>query len=113
MREAKRNERGGLVACVVGIIVSVAGFSTTSRTPISFNLGALGLVIAAIGFVVYMYYAQVYLRFVGQLASMASKSAVPCPHCGKPLPEGEFAFCPFCGSQLAGPTAAPVEDSQL
>jgi hypothetical protein len=113
MREAKRNERGGLVACVVGIIVSVAGFSTTSWTPISFNLGALGLVIAAIGFVVYMYYAQVYLRFVGQLASMASKSAVPCPHCGKPLPEGEFAFCPFCGSQLAGSTAAPVQDSQL
>lgn len=111
MREAKRNERGGLVACIVGIIVSVAGFSTTSLVGISFNLGVLGLVIAALGFVVYLYYAQVYLRFVGQLASMASKSAMPCPHCGKPLPEGEFAFCPFCGSPLGGTSARPVQDS--
>jgi di/tricarboxylate transporter len=100
MKEAKRNERGGLLACIVGVIVSVAGFSTTSLAPNSFNLGVIGIVIAAIGFVVYLYYSRVYLRFVGQLASMASKSAVPCPHCGKPLPEGEFAFCPFCGSPL-------------
>jgi type III secretory pathway component EscS len=101
MKEAKQNERGGLVACIVGIIVSVAGFSTTSLAANSFNLGILGIVIAAIGFVVYLYYARAYLRFVGQLASMVSKSSVPCPHCGKPLPKGEFAFCPFCGSQLS------------
>ncbi len=100
MREAKRNERGGLVACIVGVVVAVAGFSTVSLAANSFNLGILGIVIAAIGFVVYLYYARVYLRFVGQLASMISKSAIPCPHCAKPLPEGEFAFCPFCGSPL-------------
>jgi hypothetical protein len=100
MREAKRNERGGLVACIVGVVVAVAGFSTVSLAANSFNLGILGIVIAAIGFVVYLYYARVYLRFVGQLASMISKSAIPCPHCAKPLPEGEFAFCPFCGTSL-------------
>ena len=100
MREAKRNERGGLVVCIVGVIAAVAGFSTISRAENSFNLGILGIVIAAIGFVVYLYYAHVYLRFVGQLASMISKSAIPCPHCAKPLPEGEFAFCPFCGCPL-------------
>ena len=100
MREAKRNERGGFVVCIVGIILSVAGFSTKSLAPNAFNLGVLGIVIAAIGFVVYLYYARAYLRFVGQLASMVSKSSVPCPHCGKPLPEGEFAFCPFCGFAL-------------
>ena len=100
MKEAKRNERGGFVVCIVGIIVSVAGFWTTSLARNAFNLGVLGIVIAAIGFVVYLYYARVYLRFVGQLASMVSRSSVRCPHCGKPLPEGEFAFCPFCGSQL-------------
>jgi uncharacterized membrane protein YeaQ/YmgE (transglycosylase-associated protein family) len=100
MREAKRNERGGFVACILGIVLSVAGFSTMSLAPNSFNLGVLGIVIAAIGFVVYLYYARAYLRFVGQLALMVSKSSAPCPHCGKPLPEGEFAFCPFCGFQL-------------
>jgi hypothetical protein len=100
MREAKRNERGGLVVCIVGVIVAVAGFSTISLAENSFNLGILGIAIAAIGFVVYLYFARVYLRFVGQLASMISRSAVPCPHCAKPLPEGEFAFCPFCGSPL-------------
>ena len=100
MREAKRNERGGFVVCIVGIIVSVAGFSTTSKAWNGFNLGILGIAVAAIGFIVYLYYARVYLRFVGQLASMVTKSSVPCPHCGKPLPEGEFAFCPYCGSQL-------------
>jgi uncharacterized membrane protein YeaQ/YmgE (transglycosylase-associated protein family) len=100
MREAKRNERGGLVTCIVGVVVAVAGFSTTSLTGISFNLGVVGILIAAVGFVVYLYYARVYLRFVGQLASMASKSAVPCPRCAKPLPEGEFSFCPFCGAPI-------------
>jgi type III secretory pathway component EscS len=100
MKDAKRNERAGLVACIVGVVVSVAGFSTTSLAGNSINLGIVGIVIAAIGFVVYLYYARVYLRFVGQLASMAFKSAVPCPRCAKELPEGDFAFCPFCGSPL-------------
>lgn len=100
MREAKRNERAGLVVCIAGIVVSVAGFSTTSLAGNSFNLGILGIVIAALGFVVYLYYARVYLRFVGQLAAMATKSAMPCPKCGKAIPEGEFAFCPHCGFQL-------------
>ena len=100
MREAKRNERGGFFVCIVGVVLAVAGFSTVSLVSTGFNLGVLGIVIAAIGFVVYLYYARVYLRFVGQLASMTSKRAIPCPHCGKPLPEGVFAFCPFCGSPL-------------
>ena len=100
MREAKRNERAGLITCVAGIVVSVAGFSTTSLAINAFNLGILGIVIAALGFVVYLYYSRVYLRFVGQLASMATKSATPCPRCGKAVPEGEFAFCPYCGFQL-------------
>jgi hypothetical protein len=100
MKEAKRNERGGFLACIVGVIVSAAGFSTMSLAANSFNLGVLGIIIAAIGFVVYLYYSRVYLRFVGQLALMVSKSATPCPHCEKPLPEGQFAFCPFCGSLL-------------
>jgi hypothetical protein len=109
MREAKRNERGGLLICIVGVVLAVAGFSTISLVPNGYNLGVLGIVIAALGFVVYLYYARVYLRFVGQLASMTSKSAIPCPHCGKPLPEGEFAFCPFCGSPL-GSNAGAKED---
>jgi hypothetical protein len=100
MREAKRNERAGLVVCIVGAVVAVAGFSTTSLAGSSLNLGILGIVIAALGFIVYLYYARVYLRFVGQLSSLAFKSAVPCPKCGKALPTGEFAFCPFCGSPL-------------
>jgi uncharacterized membrane protein YfcA len=100
IREAKRNERAGFLVCVVGVIMAVAGFYTTQWASNSFNLGVLGIVIAAIGFIVYLYYARVYLRFVGQLASMTTKSAVPCLRCGKALPEGEFAFCPFCGSPL-------------
>jgi len=106
IREAKRNERGGFLVCIIGVVLAVAGFSTISLAPNGFNLGILGIVIAAIGFVVYLYYARVYLRFVGQLASMTSKSAIPCPHCAKPLPEGEFAFCPFCGSPLRSSAGA-------
>jgi len=100
MREAKRNERAGFVACIVGVILTVAGFSTVSLAANSINLAIVGIIVAAIGFVVYLYYARVYLKFVGQLVSMTSKNAVPCPKCGKALPEGEFVFCPFCGSPL-------------
>jgi uncharacterized paraquat-inducible protein A len=100
MKEAKRNERGGFITCLVGVIVSVVGFSTTSLATNSINFGIIGIAIAAIGFTIYLYYTRVYSRFVGQLVSLASKSAVPCPRCGKALPEGEFSFCPFCGSPL-------------
>jgi hypothetical protein len=100
MRDAKRNERGGLLACLVGVVVSVAGFSTIPLVRNSFELGVVGLVIAAVGFVVYLHYSRLYSRFVGQLAKIAFKSATPCPQCGKELPEGEFGFCPFCGTSL-------------
>lgn len=102
MKDAKRNERGGLLACLVGVIVSAAGF-TTSTLPLARNsleLGVVGLLIAAVGFVVYLHYASVYSKFVGQLAKIAFKSAEPCPQCGKELPEGQFGFCPFCGTSL-------------
>lgn len=100
MRDAKRNERGGLLICIVGVVLSVAGFSTTSLAENSINLGIVGIMIAAIGFSVYLYYTRLYSKFVGQLAKIAFKSALPCPQCGKELPEGEFGFCPFCGSPL-------------
>jgi hypothetical protein len=104
MREAKRNERGGLAICIVGVIVGVAGFFTgsyvQSATDLGIHLGIVGIAIAAVGFVLYFYYARIYLRFAGQLVSLASRSAHPCPQCGKALPEGEYSFCPFCGSPL-------------
>lgn len=100
MADAKRGERGGLLACVVGVILSVTGFSTTWLAANSINLGLFGLVIAAVGFAVYLHYARLYSRLVGQLAKIAFKSATPCPRCGKALPEGEFDFCPFCGGAL-------------
>jgi hypothetical protein len=106
MRDAKRNERGGLVICIVGVVLSVAGFSTTSLAENSVNLGVIGILVAAAGFAVYLHYAHLYSKFVGQLAKIAFKSAVPCPQCGKELPEGEFGFCPFCGCQLKSPLAA-------
>jgi uncharacterized membrane protein YeaQ/YmgE (transglycosylase-associated protein family) len=100
MKDAKRNERGGLAACIIGVILSVAGFSTVPFAGNSTNLAVLGLAIASIGFVVYLYYSRVYSKFVGQLAKLAFKTATPCPKCGKTLPEGEFGFCPFCGNNL-------------
>jgi len=99
MREAKRNERSGLAVCIIGVIVAVAGLSTTWVSN-GINLGIIGIVVAGIGFIIYLYYGRVYLRFIGQLALMVTKNASPCPKCGKPLPEGEFAFCPHCGSSL-------------
>lgn len=104
MREAKRNERSGLALCIIGVVLAVAGFSTAQWVGNAFNLGVIGIAVAAIGFIIYLYYARVYLRFVGQLASMISKSASPCPKCGKPLPEGDFDFCPFCGTRLESST---------
>jgi len=109
MRDAKRNERGGLLACLVGVVVSVAGFSTIPLARNSLELGVVGLVIAALGFAVYLNYSRLYSRFVGQLAKIAFKSATPCPQCGKELPEGEFGFCPFCGTSLKSEGAIQQE----
>jgi len=109
MRDAKRDERGGLLVCLVGVVVSVAGFSTLPLARNSLELGVVGLVIAAVGFAVYLHYARLYSRFVGQLAKIAFKSAMPCPQCGKELPEGDFNFCPYCGSSLKSMDAIQQE----
>jgi len=100
MRDSKRSERGGLLICLVGVVVTVAGFSTISLARNSLELGVVGLVIAAVGFGVYLHYSILYSRFVGQLAKIAFKCKTPCPQCGKELPEGELSFCPFCGSSI-------------
>ena len=100
VRDVKRYERSGFIACIVGIVMSVAGFSTTSLSGNSIYLGIVGVVISAIGFVEFLHYQRVYSKMIGELASMAFKSAVPCPRCEKELPKGEFDFCPFCGSPL-------------
>jgi hypothetical protein len=100
MTNAKRSERGGLLACIVGVIVSVLGFSTLPLAGNSINLGVLGLAIASIGFAFYLHYTLLYSRFVAQLANLAFKSATPCRKCRKMLPEGDYGFCPFCGADL-------------
>jgi hypothetical protein len=100
MTNAKRSERGGLLGCIVGVIVSVLGFSTLPLAGNSINLGVLGLAIASVGFAVYLHYTLLYSKFVAQLANLAFKSATPCPKCGKILPGAEYGFCPFCGTDL-------------
>jgi RNA polymerase subunit RPABC4/transcription elongation factor Spt4 len=108
MMNAKRSEGSGFIACLVGVVMAAAGFYTVPLAGNSTNLAVLGLAIASVGFIVYLHYSRVYSKLVTQLAKIAFATAKPCPKCGKPLPEGQFGFCPFCGSNLSIETA-PAE----
>ncbi|MBN1245115.1 zinc-ribbon domain-containing protein [Candidatus Bathyarchaeota archaeon] len=39
---------------------------------------------------------QLSKRQIEQLSNHISK----CPNCGKQIPQGDFGFCPFCGTSL-------------
>lgn len=101
IKEAKGLERGGLLICVLGVVLAIAGFGFGSF----FEQGAAtlaevgGILLAGFGFVWYFYYSNQYFKLLEQLKRMAVANP-KCSTRGKELPQGNYAYCPFCGNSL-------------
>lgn len=99
LKEVRRNERFAEIGFFIGIFVAMFGLIPN---PFGRNwtiYGIIGIFIAGGGLVssIYMYRQHLFLmKQLGRLAIVNPK----CPQCGKELPKGNYAFCPFCGKSL-------------
>jgi hypothetical protein len=104
MRQAKREERFGTLIFVTGVIfITIYTLLTQySPSPSGIWILVIGLVFAALGFAGIGYYSYQHMLLMKQLEKMTIK-ILTCPKCGKQIPQGNFTFCPFCGSPLLPP----------
>lgn len=104
LKGAKSRMRTGDIFLTVGAVLIAAYFVFGSTLGYYGNL-SWGLLVPAIislvlGFAELMMGARKKASVLGEMEKMATKLP-SCPKCGKPLPQGSHAFCPFCGAPLA------------
>lgn len=99
INEARRKERTSTIIMFVGVIIAVLFYS---EYPFHSNLPLtiMGIVLVIMGIVESTYYELQKNNSMKQLEKMAFKTPA-CPKCGKAIPKGNFAFCPFCGASLS------------
>jgi len=96
IKEAKREEKWGMIAFVSGVAFAIIGFELGVRGTL---IGILGILLAGIGSFWAIYFAYQYSKLLDQLKKMATTFPT-CPKCGKEIPQENYAFCPFCGAPL-------------
>lgn len=107
IRDAKREERTGTIVLFFGVILAGFGFSVGSNFGLDGTWAEiLGILVAAIGFYSLLYSQYKYVRLMQELGGMGSPN-LKCPRCGKELPKGNYAFCPFCGASARLQTIPP------
>jgi len=105
MKETKRREQIASVCLMLGMILAIAGFVFSDPRFLGMNgiwIGVLGIILAIIEGISYAGNSYQYSKLMQELKTMA-KATPTCPKCGKEIPRGKFAFCPFCGSPLVPP----------
>jgi len=103
IKEARRNEIGGLALFMFGLFLIALTLIANSFHPFGLGFFAgiiVGICAVIIGFCVAIYYGVVLLsRFMTESQSMTIQ-ILKCPHCQKELPKGNFEFSPYCGKSL-------------
>ena len=103
IKDVKRNEKMGALGIVMGgAFVGIGIVFNGLGDIVNFLVGisiVLGIFFFVFGIYVSGHYASQYKNLMKELESM-TVSFPKCPKCGKELPKGNFAFCPFCGASL-------------
>jgi hypothetical protein len=105
IKDAKNRERSGHIFGLCGIILAVVGFTFYSYGWLGWSplaLGIIGVIIAIFGIFENLFYSRERIRLMRELERMATK-ILTCSKCGKQIPQGNYTFCPFCGSPLTPP----------
>lgn len=109
IQDAKSHEKSGNIWACVGIGVAVVGFFLyTSPLPADAPkwamalMGVAGTVGAILGGAEHLYYLNQRDKLTKELEKLAFINP-QCPKCGKATPQGNYTFCPFCGSPLTPP----------
>lgn len=91
---ARGQSRAGTALSFIGLFLAVISYGWLG----DFNLTILGLGGVVVGACLGLYFDVQKARLLDQLKQMGS--TLKCPDCGKQIPQGNFAFCPFCGANL-------------
>ena len=102
IREMRSRARLSAIVSMVGIAMVVYGFGFyffQLADIFSLIVGILGVVFAIVGLVFEYMANAVKKSLMSELAGMAIRTP-KCSKCEKELPQGNFAFCPFCGNSV-------------
>ena len=101
IKEAKRGERSGTILSVVGIFAVAIGFGLIPHIGAIAGtfIGVGGLIAIITGVFEWFYCSRQYLKLMEQFKALANVMPT-CSKCGKQIPQGTYAFCPFCGTSL-------------
>jgi len=68
-------------------------------------VGGIGVFLFVFGLILSLYYVNERSILLVQLKGRETKM-MTCRNCGKPVPQGKYTVCPFCGSALIAPLAS-------
>jgi Flp pilus assembly protein TadB len=103
--EATKRERRGFilfVAAMLLIVISVVMIVSLPLTIIPVAVAVMSACLAVVQNHLVKLQGNRKKRLINELESFAFKNKL-CPQCGKQLPQGNPAACPFCGYSFASP----------
>ncbi len=103
IEQAEMNKKAGILVFACGVVAIVLSLILveTSVSIFAFYSFGVGFPLFVLGIAETVYWTRKYNRFVEQLKGLPSSKISACPRCGKQILQGDFMFCPFCGSPLA------------
>jgi hypothetical protein len=112
IKQARSRVITGGISIVCGAIVLVfAAIAFSSLGAAAWVVGGIGVFLIVLGLSLSLYYANE--RSILQLQlKMRETKTLTCHNCGKPIPQGKYTLCPFCGSALVPPLTQNIGENQ-
>ena len=103
IKEARSRIIAGGILFFLGAALATFAFSLLRGAV--WVVGGIGVFLFVFGLILSLYYVNERSILLGQLRGRETKMLI-CRNCGKPVPQGRYTTCPFCGSSLMAPLAS-------
>jgi hypothetical protein len=112
IKQARSRVIAGGICLVCGAVFLVfAAIAFSSLGAAAWVVGGIGAFLIVFGLSLSLYYANERSILQLQLKMRATKTPT-CRNCGKPIPQGKYTLCPFCGSALVPPLTQNIGENQ-
>jgi predicted phage tail protein len=110
IKEARSRVIAGSISVVFGAVLLAFAVAFSFLKAAAWSVGGIASFLIVYGLALCLYYDNQRNILIMQLKGRAFKTPT-CRNCGKPIPQGNHASCPFCGSALVSPTPPSVDGS--
>ena len=112
IKEARSRVIAGGISLVCGTVLLVfAAIAFSTLGAAAWVVGGIGVFLIVFGLSLSLFYANERSILQLQLKMRATKT-LTCRNCGKPIPQGKYTVCPFCGSALVPPLPQNIGENQ-